>query len=74
LDSGQIKFKQIEACRRTIKRGLKKNGYLYIRVFTGLPITKKPIATRMGKGKGILLIEFLLSKKVRLFLNRWYFF
>jgi ribosomal protein L16/L10AE len=28
ISSGKIKFKQIEACRRTLKRGLKKLGYL----------------------------------------------
>jgi large subunit ribosomal protein L16 len=28
LESGKINFKQIESCRRTIKRGLKKIGYL----------------------------------------------
>jgi ribosomal protein L16/L10AE len=28
INSGKIKFKQIEACRRTIKRGLKKLGNL----------------------------------------------
>jgi large subunit ribosomal protein L16 len=52
LNFGKLTFKQIEACRRTIKRGLKKLGFLFIRVFTGTPITKKPTATRMGKGKG----------------------
>lgn len=52
LDAGKLTYKQIEACRRTIKRGLKKVGFLFIRVFTGTPVTKKPIATRMGKGKG----------------------
>jgi len=28
IESGKIKFKQIESCRRTIKRGLKKIGNL----------------------------------------------
>jgi ribosomal protein L16/L10AE len=28
LESGKIKFKQIEACRRTIRRGLTKMGKL----------------------------------------------
>jgi len=28
LESGKVNFKQIESCRRTIKRGLKKIGYL----------------------------------------------
>lgn len=52
LESGKIKFKQIEACRRTIRRGLTKMGKLWIKLFTNIPITKKALASRMGKGKG----------------------
>lgn len=52
LESGKIHFKQIESCRRTIKRGLKKLGVLWIKLFTSIPVTKKSLASRMGKGKG----------------------
>jgi large subunit ribosomal protein L16 len=52
LVASKLTFKQIEACRRTIRRGLKKKGFLFIKKFTGIPVTKKPIASRMGKGKG----------------------
>lgn len=52
VNYGKIKFKQIEACRRTIKRGLKKLGVLWIKIFTNIPVTKKPSTSRMGKGKG----------------------
>jgi large subunit ribosomal protein L16 len=52
VESGKLTFKHIESCRRTIKRGLKKQGEIYIRIFTSIPVTKKPIAVRMGKGKG----------------------
>ena len=54
LQSGKIKFKQIEACRRTIKRSLKKVGNLWIKLFTNVPVYKKSLASRMGKGKGNL--------------------
>jgi len=27
-------------------------GFLFIRVFTGTPVTNKSLGTRMGKGKG----------------------
>jgi hypothetical protein len=67
LNYGKLNFKQIEACRRTIKRGLKKIGFLFLRVFTGVPVTKKPIATRMGKVKVLLPIELLLLKKDKFF-------
>lgn len=52
LEAGKIKFKQIEACRRTIKRGLSKKDNLWIKIFTDIPVTKKPSSSRMGKGKG----------------------
>lgn len=52
LESGKLRFKQIEASRRTIKRGLNKTGKIWIKVFTNIPVTKKPLAVRMGKGKG----------------------
>ncbi len=35
-----------------IQRKVKRAGKLYIRVFPDRPITKKPLETRMGKGKG----------------------
>lgn len=52
LEAGKLKFKQIEACRRTIKRGLTKQDNLWIKIFTNIPVTKKPSSSRMGKGKG----------------------
>jgi len=52
LEYGKLTYRQIEACRRTLRRGLKKTGKIFIRVFTSIPVTKKPVASRMGKGKG----------------------
>jgi large subunit ribosomal protein L16 len=49
---GWITARQIEAGRIAISRHLKKAGKLWIRMFPDKPITKKPIETRMGKGKG----------------------
>ena len=63
LTYGKLTYKQIEACRRTIRRGLKKLGFLFIRVFTGTPVTKKPSATRMGKGKGSIAYWVAIIKK-----------
>jgi len=54
IETGKINFKQIESCRRTLKRGLKKIGNLWIKLFTNIPIYKKSLASRMGKGKGSL--------------------
>lgn len=44
--------RQIEAARIAINRYLKRDGKLWIRVFPDKPYTKKPLETRMGKGKG----------------------
>lgn len=49
---GRITSRQIEAARMAIQRKVKRAGKLYIRVFPDKPITKKPLETRMGKGKG----------------------
>ncbi len=44
--------RQIESARKTISGATKRGGKLWIRVFPDKPITKKPLETRMGKGKG----------------------
>ena len=53
-ESGIIHARQIEAARQAISRKIKKKGKLWIRIFPDLPITSKPISSRMGKGKGSL--------------------
>ncbi len=52
LEPGRISQRQIEAARMTIQRKVKRQGQLFIRIFPDKPITKKPLETRMGKGKG----------------------
>ena len=44
--------RQIEAARRALVRHIKRGGKVWIRVFPDKPITKKPLETRQGKGKG----------------------
>jgi len=44
--------RQIEAARVAITRQMKRHGKLWIRVFPQKSYTKKPLETRMGKGKG----------------------
>ncbi|MBA4147404.1 MAG: 50S ribosomal protein L16 [Verrucomicrobia bacterium] len=46
--------KQIEAARVAINRYMKRRGKVWIRVFPHKSFTKKPLETRMGKGKGPL--------------------
>jgi large subunit ribosomal protein L16 len=52
LDRGWIKNTQIEACRVCMNRFMKRKGRLWIRLFPDKPVTRKPIETRMGGGKG----------------------
>ena len=49
---GQLTSRQIEAARRAMTRHVKRGAKIWIRVFPDKPITKKPLETRMGKGKG----------------------
>jgi large subunit ribosomal protein L16 len=52
LEPGWVTARQIEAARVAISRAVKRGGKLWIRVFPDKPVTKKPLETRMGKGKG----------------------
>ena len=49
---GRITARQIESARRAMTRYIKRGGNIWIRIFPDKPITKKPLETRMGKGKG----------------------
>jgi large subunit ribosomal protein L16 len=52
LKSSRLNSRQLEAARRQISKQLKKQEFLWIRVIADIPVTKKPIEIRMGKGKG----------------------
>jgi len=49
---GRITARQIEAARRAINRYIKRGGKIWIRIFPDVPVTKKPLEVRQGKGKG----------------------
>ena len=51
-DRGRITARQIEAARRAMTRHIKRGGKIWIRIFPDVPISKKPLEVRMGKGKG----------------------
>lgn len=52
MGRGWITARQIEAARVAMTRSVKRGGKIWIRVFPDKPVTKKPIETRQGKGKG----------------------
>jgi len=47
-----ITNRQIEAARVALNRYIKRGGKMWIRIFPDKPYCKKPLETRMGKGKG----------------------
>jgi len=51
LGRAWITTRQIEACRQTITRKMKRRGKVWIRIFPHKSYTKKPLEVRMGKGK-----------------------
>src|SRR4030081_3984708 len=52
MEPDRLTARQIEAARRAITRHMKRSGRVWIRVFPDVPVSKKPIEVRMGKGKG----------------------
>ncbi len=54
LERCWLDTRQIEAARVAIARNMKRHGKMWIRVFPQKSYTKKPLETRMGKGKGPL--------------------
>lgn len=49
---GFVTARQIEAARIAMTRHIKRGGKVWIRIFPDKPLSKKPLETRMGKGKG----------------------
>ncbi|MBL4590190.1 MAG: 50S ribosomal protein L16 [Alphaproteobacteria bacterium] len=60
LAPDRITARQIEAARRAITRHLRRQGKLWIRIFPDVPVTKKPLEVRQGKGKGS--VEFWAAR------------
>ena len=52
MECGRITNRQIEAARIAMTRYFKRGGKIWLRVFPDKPVSKKPLETRMGKGKG----------------------
>ena len=51
LEAHWLTARQIEAGRIAAQHFLRRQGKIYIRVFPDKPVSKKPLETRMGKGK-----------------------
>jgi large subunit ribosomal protein L16 len=51
LEGGWLTARQIEAGRVAARQYVSREGKLFVRMFPDKPISKKPLETRMGKGK-----------------------
>ena len=47
-----VTSQQIEAARIAMTRFMKRGGQVWINIFPHMPLTKKPLGVRQGKGKG----------------------
>ena len=52
LSPERVTGKQIEAARVALTRHMKRQERVWTRIFPNIPVSKKPIEVRMGKGKG----------------------
>ena len=51
-EGNYVSARQIEAARIAMTRYMKRGGKVWINIFPDLSLTKKPLETRQGKGKG----------------------
>ncbi len=51
LEPHWVTARQIEAGRIAAQHFLRREGKIFIRIFPDKPVSKKPLETRMGKGK-----------------------
>ena len=52
LEPERVTSRQIEAARVALTRQMQRKGRVWLRIFPNIPVSKKPIEVRMGKGKG----------------------
>ena len=52
LEGAWITANQIEAARVAMTRYMKRGGKVWVNIFPHMPLTRKPLGTRQGKGKG----------------------
>ena len=52
LEPERVTSRQIEAARVALTRHMQRKGRVWLRIFPNIPVSKKPVEVRMGKGKG----------------------
>lgn len=66
LEPSWVTTRQIEAARVALTHFVKRGGKIWVRIFPDKPVTKKPLETRMGKGKGATAIWVAVVKPGRI--------
>ena len=67
-DFGRLTIKQLKALKQAINKRIKRKGRVLFNLCAFLPITKKPLEIRMGKGKGnantrdVRIMPFFMQK------------
>jgi len=54
LETGILNSKHFKVIKATIKKFIKKKGVVLVTKFPHIPVSKKPLEVRMGKGKGAI--------------------
>ena len=68
LSPERVTGKQIEAARVALTRHMKRQGRVWTRIFPNIPVSKKPIEVRMGKGKTSSYLNWTLSILPKIFI------
>ena len=69
LEPKWLTARQIEAGRIAAQHFLRRQGKIVIRVFPDKPISKKPLETRMGKGKASEALHEVCKSNMK---RRWW--
>lgn len=52
IESARLSARQIESAKKVIRKSMNKVGFFWVLPFPHIPVTKKSLGVRMGKGKG----------------------
>jgi large subunit ribosomal protein L16 len=63
LESGSLNFKQTESARKVISKKTERQSKIWVKISFNYLLTKKPLGTRMGKGKGKTTFFYAKIKK-----------
>ena len=68
-ENGFLSFKVVKAIFNFLKKRIKKMGKIWLNITPNIMFTKKPLETRMGKGKGGFDFFAVLVKKGKIILE-----